>query len=221
MKKNITIINCGSGNILSAKQSFVRVIKKTNIDADVCISGNPESIKKSTHIVLPGQGAFETCINGLKGIPGMIDELNDSVVAKKKPFFGICVGMQLLANNSLENGDHKGLGWIDGTIEKLPNKYETIIEVSKNIKDSDEIKEILESLTERKKSSTDLRRTGLVTIFVGIGLAALDYFGLRTDVVLGVGLLVMFIGIGQMFAGYVYPNQPDEINKAVEGFEKE
>ena len=101
------------------------------------------------------------------------------------------------------------------------NKYETIIEVSKNIKDSEEIKEILESLTERKKSSTDLRRTGLVTIFVGIGLAALDYFGLSTNVVLGVGLLVMFIGIGQMFAGYVYPNQPNEINKAVEGFEKE
>ena len=121
MKKNITIINYGSGNILSAKQSFARVIKTENIDADVCISDKPETIKNSTHIVLPGQGAFETCINGLKEIPGMIDELNDSVVAKKKPFFGICVGMQLLANNSLENGDHKGLGWIDGTIEKLPN----------------------------------------------------------------------------------------------------
>ena len=49
----------------------------------------------------------------------------------------------------------------------------------------------------------------------------MDYFGLGTNVVFGVGLLVMFIGIGQMFAGYVYPNQPDEINKAVEGFEKE
>jgi imidazole glycerol-phosphate synthase subunit HisH len=122
MKKNITIINYGSGNILSAKQSFARVIKTENIDADVCISDNPETIKNSTHIVLPGQGAFETCINGLKEIPGMIDELNDFVVVKKKPFFGICVGMQLLANNSLENGDHKGLGWIDGTIEKLPNE---------------------------------------------------------------------------------------------------
>ena len=122
MKKNITIIDYGSGNILSAKQSFARVIKTENIDADVCISDKPETIKNSTHIVLPGQGAFETCINGLKEIPGMIDELNDSVVAKKKPFFGICVGMQLLANNSLENGDHKGLGWIDGTIEKLPNE---------------------------------------------------------------------------------------------------
>lgn len=122
MKKNITIIDYGSGNILSAKQSFARVINKENIDADVCISGNPDIIKNSTHIVLPGQGAFETCINGLKQIPGMIDELNNFVVVKKKPFFGICVGMQLLANNSLENGDHRGLGWIDGTIERLPNE---------------------------------------------------------------------------------------------------
>ena len=122
MKKNITIIDYGSGNILSAKQSFARVINKENIDADVCISGNPDIIKNSTHIVLPGQGAFETCISGLKQIPGMIDELNNFVVVKKKPFFGICVGMQLLANNSLENGDHRGLGWIDGTIEKLPNE---------------------------------------------------------------------------------------------------
>ena len=104
--------------------------------------------------------------------------------------------------------------------ESEKNKYDTIIEVSKNIKDSEEIKEILESLAERKKSSTDLRRTGLITIFLGVGLAALDYFGLGTNIVLGVGFLVMFIGIGQMFAGYVYPNQPDEINKAVEGFEK-
>ena len=122
MKKKITIIDYGSGNILSAKQSFTRVTRTENIDAEVCISGNPEIIKNSTHIVLPGQGAFETCINGLKKIPGMIDELNSFVITKKKPFFGICVGMQLLANNSLENGNHKGLGWIDGTIEKLPNE---------------------------------------------------------------------------------------------------
>ena len=122
MKKNITIIDYGSGNILSAKQSFIKVINTTNIDAEVCISGNPNIIKNSTHIILPGQGAFQTCINGLKKIPGMIEELNNFVINKKKPFFGICVGMQLLANNSLENGDHKGLGWIDGTIEKLPSE---------------------------------------------------------------------------------------------------
>ena len=100
------------------------------------------------------------------------------------------------------------------------NKYNTIIEVSKNIKDGEQIQELLESLAERKKSPIDLRRTGLVTIFVGVGLSALGYFGLHTDIVFGAGLLVMFIGIGQMFAGYIYPNQPDEINRVVEGYEK-
>ena len=110
------------------------------------------------------------------------------------------------------------------------NNYETIIEVSKNIKDNEEIKEILESLTERKKSSTYFRKTGLITIFVGIGLYALDYygigifanhlFGIDWSIVQGVGFLVMFIGIGLMLAGYIYPDQPYEINKAIEGFEK-
>ena len=122
MKKNITILDYGSGNILSAMQSFSRIIKSNDLDADICISGNPESIKHSTHLVLPGQGAFETCINGLKSIPGMLEELNNYTLEQKKPFFGICVGMQLLANNSEENGNHAGLGWIEGTIRKLPSK---------------------------------------------------------------------------------------------------
>ena len=99
------------------------------------------------------------------------------------------------------------------------NKYDAIIEVSKNIKDAEQIQELLESLSE-KKSSLDLRRTGVVTIFVGIGLSLLGYYGLGIDAVFGAGLLVAFIGIGQMIAGYIYPNQPDEINRTVEGYEK-
>jgi imidazole glycerol-phosphate synthase subunit HisH len=122
MKKNITIIDCGSGNILSAKQSFTKVIKDNDFDAEVNISRNPKAIKLSTHVVLPGQGAFETCISGLKSIPGMLDAINEFTIGKKKPFFGICVGMQLLADNSEENGNHNGLGWISGTIKKLPSK---------------------------------------------------------------------------------------------------
>ena len=123
MKKNITIIDYGSGNILSAKQSFAKVLKKNNLDAEVNISGDPKVIKKSSHIVLPGQGAFETCIKGLKKIPGMLEELNNFAIEEQKPFFGICVGMQLLADNSEENGNHKGLGWISGTIKKLPSRH--------------------------------------------------------------------------------------------------
>jgi len=122
MKKNITIIDYGSGNILSAQQSFARIIEINNLDANVKISGNPEEIKTSSHVVLPGQGAFETCIKGLKNIPGMLEELNNFVIKEKKPFFGICVGMQLFADNSMENGNHKGLGWISGTIKKLPSE---------------------------------------------------------------------------------------------------
>ena len=99
-------------------------------------------------------------------------------------------------------------------------KYDALIEVSKNVKDSEEISDLLKSFKEGKKSNKDLRRTGLVTVFTGIGLAALDEFVLRTGVLFGVGLLVMFIGIGQMIAGYVYPNQPDEITDVVESYEK-
>ena len=99
-------------------------------------------------------------------------------------------------------------------------KYDALIEASKNIKDTQDVKGLLESFKKGKKSNTDYRKTGLVTIFTGVGLAAFGYFGLNNDVVFGVGLLVMFIGVGQMIAGYVYPNQADEINNAVESFEK-
>ena len=98
-------------------------------------------------------------------------------------------------------------------------KYDALIEASKNIKDTEEVKGLLESF-KKEKSNTDYRKTGLVTMFTGVGLAAFGYYGLKNDVIMGVGLLVMFIGVGQMIAGYVYPNQPDEINNAVENFEK-
>ena len=98
-------------------------------------------------------------------------------------------------------------------------KYDALIEVSKNVKDSEEISNLLKSF-QVNKSNKDLRRTGLVTLFTGIGLAALGEFGLSLDILFGVGLLVMFIGLGQMIAGYVYPNQPDEITDVVESYEK-
>ena len=99
-------------------------------------------------------------------------------------------------------------------------KYDALIEISKNVKDPDEIKDLLKSFKKSQKSNKDLRRTGLVTLFTGIGLATFGEYGLSLDVLFGVGLLVMFIGLGQMIAGYVYPNQPDEITDVVESFEK-
>ena len=120
--KQITIIDYGSGNVLSAQKSFVKVTNENNIEAKVIISKNLTDIKNSSHIVLPGQGAFSTCMSGLKKTPGLIHELQEFALIKKKPFLGICVGMQMLANDSEENGIHAGLGWIDGHIKTLPAK---------------------------------------------------------------------------------------------------
>tara|TARA_B100000575_G_scaffold293627_1_gene305671 strand:+ start:625 stop:1245 length:621 start_codon:yes stop_codon:yes gene_type:complete len=120
--KQITIIDYGSGNVLSAQKSFIKVAKENNIETKVIISNNLFEIKNSTHLVLPGQGSFSTCMNGLKKKPGLIDELYNFAIVRKKPFLGICVGMQMLASDSKENGYHKGLGWIEGTIKPLPNK---------------------------------------------------------------------------------------------------
>ena len=120
MKKTITIVDYGSGNLLSAQQSFIKAASSIGVDSEIQISNNPKNLETSTHVVLPGQGAFKTCMDGIQKIPGMEDELNKFVKIKQRPFFGICVGMQLLADNSEENGNHQGLGWIEGTIKKLP-----------------------------------------------------------------------------------------------------
>ena len=119
MKKKVAIVDYGLGNIVSAKQSFFKVIEKNSFDIDVLITNKISDIKSSSHIVLPGQGAFKSCIDGLKNIEGMIDVLEESVLKNKIPFLGICVGMQLLADVSYENGKHQGLGWIKGSIKKL------------------------------------------------------------------------------------------------------
>ncbi len=118
--KNITIIDYGSGNVLSAQKSFIKVAQENNIETQVLISNNLNDIKKSSHIVLPGQGAFSTCMDGIKKKDGLIEELYKFAIINKKPFLGICVGMQMLATSSEENGAHEGLGWIEGRIKPLP-----------------------------------------------------------------------------------------------------
>ena len=99
------------------------------------------------------------------------------------------------------------------------NKNETILEISKNLDDPDKIERLLSIFDERKKEPLDYRRGGLITIFVGVGIYFLGLFALGSFFE-GVGLLVGFIGIGTMAAGYLYPNTSEELTKAVKDFEE-
>ena len=99
------------------------------------------------------------------------------------------------------------------------DKYDTMIEISKNIQDPSEIKDLLENLQEEKKQPIDYRRSGVISLFVGLGLFL---FGTVSSIGIlkGVGLLVAAIGVGSIVAGYLYPNDSAEITKAVEDFEE-
>ena len=99
------------------------------------------------------------------------------------------------------------------------DKNKTILEISKNIDDPEKIENLINMLDERKKEPVDYRRTGVITIFTGIGLFLFGVFFLGS-ILKGVGALVTAIGVGQILAGYFYPNTSEEINKAVDEFEK-
>ena len=101
------------------------------------------------------------------------------------------------------------------------NKNETILEMAKQIDDPEEIKELIRTLNsgDKPQKPIDYRRTGVVTLFVGIGLILFGIFFLG-DILIGVGALVVAIGAGQIIAGYLYPRESEEITEAVEDFEK-
>ena len=99
------------------------------------------------------------------------------------------------------------------------DKNKTILEISKNIDDPSKMQDLIGILDERKKEPIDYRRTGVVTLFTGVGLFLFGVFFLG-EILMGVGALVTTIGIGQIIAGYLYPNTSEEINQAVDAFEK-
>jgi glutamine amidotransferase len=115
----VVIIDYGSGNLRSAGKAFERAAADAGATDTVEVSADPAALAAATHIVLPGVGAFADCMRGLSALPGMLDALEDQVVRGGKPFLGICVGMQLMAERSLEHGTHRGLGWIAGEVVPL------------------------------------------------------------------------------------------------------
>jgi len=116
------IIDYGSGNLHSAAKAFERASRKAGSSAPVRVSSDPEDVRRAERIVLPGVGAFADCRAGLDGLPGMIEALEETARERARPFLGICVGMQLMAERGLEHGEWPGLGWIAGPTQRIaPN----------------------------------------------------------------------------------------------------
>ena len=116
---NVTIVDYNSGNISSVINSFTEVAKGT---VNLEVTSDLNKIKSSDKVVLPGQGSFKSCIDALNSINGLTDTLNEFVINKKKPLFGICVGLQMFADVGYEETETKGLGWITGKVSKIDNK---------------------------------------------------------------------------------------------------
>ena len=116
---NVTIVDYNSGNISSVINSFTEVAKGT---VNLEVTSDYKKIKSSDKVVLPGQGSFKSCIDALNSINGLTDTLDEFVINKKKPLFGICVGLQMFANVGYEETETKGLGWIPGKVSKIDNK---------------------------------------------------------------------------------------------------
>lgn len=115
----VVIIDYGSGNLHSAGKAFERAAREASVNARVIISGDVGDVASADRIVLPGVGAFADCRAGLDALPGMIDTLESAVLGKARPFLGICVGTQLMADRGLEKSSTAGFGWISGDVIRI------------------------------------------------------------------------------------------------------
>ena len=116
---SVVIIDYGSGNLHSAAKAFERAAREAELDLAIAVSSDPTVVAKAERIVLPGVGAFADCRRGLDSVPGMVEVLQRRVHEDKRPFFGICVGMQLMATRGLEHTTSYGLDWIKGDVKAI------------------------------------------------------------------------------------------------------
>ena len=123
---SISVIDYGSGNLKSAAKALETAVNNINSSQKVVVTSDPKIIRQSDKIILPGQGSFRDCYLGIQKIPGLNEALNEFVLVKKKPIFGICVGMQLFAKIGYESQETKGFGWIDAKVKKINNINKTL-----------------------------------------------------------------------------------------------
>jgi glutamine amidotransferase len=122
----VAIIDYGSGNLHSAAKAFERAARNLETPENVVVTRDPDAVFRADRIVLPGVGAFADCRKGLDSLDGMVEAMTEAVRVKARPFFGICVGMQLMATHGKENVTTDGLDWIGGDVERIAPRDESL-----------------------------------------------------------------------------------------------
>lgn len=117
--KTVAIVDYGSGNLRSAEKSFQRAACEAGTGHVIEVTSDPDTVRRAERVVLPGVGAFADCKSGIEAVPGMTTALAEAAGPNARPFFGICVGMQLMATTGHEHVDTAGFGWIDGTVDRI------------------------------------------------------------------------------------------------------
>jgi glutamine amidotransferase len=120
--QRVVLIDYGSGNLHSAAKAVERAARDGELSVEVIVSAQPDDVRRADRVILPGVGAYADCKRGLEAVPGMIDTLEEVVRKHARPFLGICVGMQLMAERGLEHAVTPGFGWIKGDVQAIvPN----------------------------------------------------------------------------------------------------
>ena len=123
---SVAIIDYGSGNLHSAAKAFERAARAQAEPPRIVVTRDPDVVYRADRVVLPGVGAFADCRKGLDALDGMVEAMTEAVRAKARPFFGICVGMQLMATQGKEYVTTPGLGWIPGDVEKIAPRDDSL-----------------------------------------------------------------------------------------------
>jgi len=123
---SVAIIDYGSGNLHSAAKAFERAARSLETPDRIVVTRDPDVVFRADRIVLPGVGAFADCRKGLDALDGMVQAMTEAVRDKARPFFGICVGMQLMATRGKENVVTDGLNWIAGDVERITPRDESL-----------------------------------------------------------------------------------------------
>ena len=112
----VVVVDYGSGNLRSAAKALELAASEFNGQYEIVVTGDAAVLRKADYVVLPGVGAFGACVAGMAALEDMVAALNETVALAGRPFLGICVGMQLMAERGIEHGEHAGLGWIGGDV---------------------------------------------------------------------------------------------------------